>query len=47
MQITIDLPPDIEQDLICQAALSHVPRQTVIRQNLRQMIQTPPISPVQ
>lgn len=41
MQITIDLPPDLEQDLIRQAAQSNVPLQTLILQALRQTIQTP------
>ena len=41
MQITIDLPPDIEQDLIRQAAQSKVPLQTFILQALRGVIQTP------
>jgi hypothetical protein len=40
MQITIDLPPDLEQDLIRQAEQSNVPLQTLILQALRQMIQT-------
>jgi hypothetical protein len=44
VQITIDLPPDLEQDLIRQAAQSNVPLQTLIVQALRQMIQTPPVS---
>jgi len=44
MQIMIDLPPDLEQDLIRQAAQSNVPLQTLILQALRRMIQTPPIS---
>lgn len=44
MQITIDLPPDLEQDLIRQATQSNIPLQTLILQALRQMIQTPPIS---
>lgn len=39
MQITIDLPPDLEQDLIRQAAQSNVPLQTLILQALRQMVQ--------
>ena len=43
MQITIDLPPDLEQDLIRQAAQSNVPLQTLILQVLRRMIQTPPV----
>jgi hypothetical protein len=44
MQIMIDLPPDLEQDLIHQAAQSNVPLQTLILQALRRMIQTPPTS---
>jgi hypothetical protein len=38
MQITIDLPPDLEQDLIRQAAQSNVPLQTLVLQALRQLI---------
>lgn len=45
MQITINLPPDLEQDLIRQAAQSNIPLQTLILQALRRMIQTPP-SPI-
>lgn len=37
MQITIDLPQDLEQDLIRQAAQSNVPLQTLIIQALRQL----------
>jgi len=44
MQITINLPPDLEQDLIRQAAQSNIPLQTLILQALRRIIQTPPIS---
>ena len=44
MQITIDLPPDLEQDLIRQAAQSNIPLQTMILQALRRIIQTPSIS---
>ncbi|MBD1997144.1 hypothetical protein H6G00_10990 [Leptolyngbya sp. FACHB-541] len=44
MQITINLPPDLEQDLIRQAEQSNIPLQTLILQALRQMIQTPPVS---
>ena len=44
MQITIDLPPDLEQDLIRQAAQSNVPLQTLILQALRRMVQTTSIS---
>ncbi|KKJ00744.1 hypothetical protein [Prochlorothrix hollandica] len=39
MQITIDLPPDLEQDLIRQAGQSNVPVQTLILQALRQITQ--------
>jgi hypothetical protein len=35
MQITIELPQDLEQDLIRQAAQSKVPLQTLIIQALR------------
>ncbi len=42
MQITIDLPPDLEQDLIRQAAQSNVSLQTLVLQALRQLIQTTP-----
>ena len=44
MQITIDLPPDLEQNLLRQAAQSNVPLQTLILQALRQIIQPPPVS---
>ena len=44
MQIMIDLPPDLEQDLVRQAALSNVPLQTLILQALRQLTQNPPVS---
>jgi hypothetical protein len=44
VQITITLPPDLEQDLIRQAAQSNVPLQTLILQALRWMIQTPPLT---
>ncbi|GAB4471515.1 MAG: hypothetical protein OHK0037_30840 [Elainellaceae cyanobacterium] len=44
MQITIDLPPDLEQDLIRQAEQSNVPLQTLILQALRRIIQAPSIS---
>jgi hypothetical protein len=44
MQITIDLPPDLEQDLIRQAAQSNVPLQTLILQALRQIILPPSVS---
>ncbi len=42
MQITIDLPQDLEQDLIRQAAQSNIPLQTLIIQVLRQLTQTTP-----
>lgn len=41
MQITINLPPDLEQDLIRQASQSNVPLQTLILQVLRQITQKP------
>ncbi|MGB3536426.1 MAG: hypothetical protein WBA13_23270 [Microcoleaceae cyanobacterium] len=44
MQITINLPPDLEQDLLRQAEQSNLPLQTLILQVLRQMTQTPPVS---
>ena len=40
MQITIDLPPDLEQDLIHQATQSNIPLQTLILQALRRQTQT-------
>ncbi|MEO0825875.1 MAG: hypothetical protein AAFY67_09455, partial [Cyanobacteria bacterium J06642_9] len=40
MQVTINLPPDLEQDLIRQAAQSNVPLQTLILQALRQVAQS-------
>lgn len=44
MQITINLPPDLEQDLIHQATESNIPLPTLILQMLRRTMQTPPIS---
>ncbi|MEM8637945.1 MAG: hypothetical protein AAGG51_03875 [Cyanobacteria bacterium P01_G01_bin.54] len=44
MQITIDLPPDLEQDLIREATQSNVPLQTLILQSLRRIIQTPSVA---
>ncbi len=44
MQITINLPPDLEQDLIYQATQSNIPLPTLIVQVLRRTMQTPPIS---
>lgn len=40
MKITIDLPPDLEQDLIRHATQSNVPLQSLVLQALRQLIQT-------
>jgi hypothetical protein len=40
MQIMIDLPQDLEQDLIHQATQSNIPLQTLILQALRQQAQT-------
>jgi len=40
MQITINLPPDLEQDLIRQAIQSKVPLQTLILEALRQVAQS-------
>jgi hypothetical protein len=42
MQIMIDLPQDLEQDLIRQATQSNVPLQTLILQALRQLTQAAP-----
>jgi hypothetical protein len=42
MQIMIDLPQDLEQALIRQAAQSNVPLQTLILEALRQLTQTTP-----
>lgn len=39
MQITIDLPPDLEQDLIRQATETNIPLQVLILQALRQTLQ--------
>jgi hypothetical protein len=39
MQIIINLPPDLEQDLIRQASQSNIPLQTLILQVLRQVTQ--------
>lgn len=43
MQITIDLPQDLEQDLLHQAAQSNIPIQTLIIQALRQLAQPGPV----
>ena len=42
MQIMIDLPQDLEQDLIRQATQSNIPLQTLILQALRQLTQASP-----
>ncbi len=47
MQITINLPPDLEQDLIRQAAQLNVPLQALILQALRQISQVPHDSTLQ
>lgn len=44
MQITIDLPPDLEQALIRQAEQSNVPLQTLILQALCRIMQTPRVA---
>ena len=43
MQITIDLPLDLGQDLLRQASQSQVPLQTLIIQALRQRTQLAPV----
>jgi hypothetical protein len=43
MQITIELPQDLEQDLLRQAAQSNVPLQTLIIQALRQLAAPTPV----
>jgi len=45
VQITLDLPQDLELDLRSQAAQSNVPLQTLIIQALRQLTQTNKKSP--
>jgi hypothetical protein len=42
MQITINLPQDLEQDLIRQATQSNISLQTLILQALRQLAQAAP-----
>jgi hypothetical protein len=42
MQIMIDLPQDLEQDLIRQATQSNIPLQTLILQALHQLLQAAP-----
>jgi hypothetical protein len=39
VQVTINLPPDLEQDLIRQASQANIPLQTLILQALRQVTQ--------
>lgn len=41
MQITIELPPDLEQNLLRQAEKYNISLQTLILQSLRQRIQPP------
>lgn len=41
MQITVDLPPDLERDLIRQAAQANVSLQALILQALRQLAHKP------
>ena len=40
MQITIDLPTDLEQELMRQPAQSNIPLQTLILETLRQRTKT-------
>ncbi|NET48702.1 MAG: hypothetical protein F6K09_08245 [Merismopedia sp. SIO2A8] len=47
MQITIDLPPDLEQDLVRQADEAKVPLSELVLKALRQGIQTAPTVNVQ
>lgn len=47
MQITIDLPSDLEQDLLRQAEQSDIPLQTLILRALRQIIQPLTVSATQ
>ncbi len=44
MQITIDLPQDLEQDLIYQSMQTDIPLQTLIIQSLRKFTRPAPIS---
>ena len=41
MQITIDLPQDLEQDLMTQSVQSNISLQSLILQTLRQSQRTP------
>ena len=42
MQVTIDLPPDLEQNLIQQASNTNLPLQVLILSALRQIFQLSP-----
>ncbi|MGG6268847.1 hypothetical protein ACQ4M3_35750 [Leptolyngbya sp. AN03gr2] len=44
MQITIDIPQELEQNLIRQAEQSNVPLQTLIIQALHQLAQSAPMT---
>jgi hypothetical protein len=44
MQITIDLPQDLEQDLMYQSMQTNIPLQTLIIQSLRQFTRPAPIN---
>jgi hypothetical protein len=44
MQITINLPPDLEEELISQAEKSNISLQALILQALRQRIEIPSFS---
>lgn len=44
MKITIDLPTDLEQNLLRQAEKSNLPLQALILQALRQMVHPPFVS---
>lgn len=46
MKITIDLPQDLEQDLIRQSIQLNIPLETLILQSLRPLSQDISISPV-
>jgi hypothetical protein len=44
MQITIDLPKDLERDLMTQSMQTNIPLQTLIIQSLRQFTRPAPIN---
>jgi len=44
MQITIDLPSDLEEGLVRQAAQSQIPLQTLILRALHREVQRPHVS---